>query len=593
MKIRIVVLIAGVFCTGFFLKGGLVQAEDLILPWTVESIQQALTTGTILVYARNGTDADGEIVADYFRYEITETKEDGLSWSGHAFDPADPTETLPSGGSGWKTWPEPEAALSPFFLPMDPEITLLRNEQITVPAGTFTCMVLEITGFMSDPVTVWLSPDLPGVYAKVVEGDVVLEFAGIRKASPTLESPEALLQTVDALTATLAQQPQDAEAYYQRGAAYLKSGQYAEAIQDYTKVIELIPQAARGYQARGLAYTEFAYPDKAIADYQQAVERDPTDAVTYQYWGRTLAQTQQFEEALQKFQKAIELDPDDARTYFERGYAYMQANKFAQAIYDYTECLRRQPDNFRAWYYRGAVYAKLQQDAGYLELEWDDNAIHDYFQAVRFKNAGKYGKPAELEMVAYELATLYQKRGKLAYEAKQYTAARRDFTSALEYDTDDAATYYWRAQSYRQLGKYPEAIQDYDAALAHDPKLADAYYYRGLTYQWDEQYAQAIPDYTTYIELDPQESATYKLRGDCLRLLERYAEAIQDYQAAIERESEYATAYYGRGLAYEQSGQNESAARDYNIYLKLQGEKDKNADKIRQKIRDLGYTPEF
>jgi tetratricopeptide (TPR) repeat protein len=105
--------------------------------------------------------------------------------------------------------------------------------------------------------------------------------------------------------------------------------------------------------------------------------------------------------------------------------------------------------------------------------------------------------------------------------------------------------------------------------------------------------SQAIQDYSKYTAFDPEEPATYKFRGDCYRMLEQYAEAIQDYDAAIERDPEYALAHYNRGLTYEKLGQNEQAANDYNVYLKLRGTEDENADKIRQQIRELGYTSEF
>lgn len=565
--------------------GDRAMAEELNLPWTVESVRKALTVGTVLVYTEKGTDSFGDPVDRHYSYEITQADESGIDYSSRGTHPEDPTETLGGGGAGSHKW-EDDEPISPFFVPgLVAEITLLRSEQVTVPAGTFDCVVVELTGeFFGKSNTVWMIPDKPGVYAKVVEEDLVYELVGIRQASPRIEPPETLLQNIETLTQTLSQHPQDAEAYYQRGESYLKLEKYEEAIQDYTKVIELAPQDARGYRARGLAYAEFAYADKAIADYQHALELDPNNAVTYQYWGRVLTQVRKYDEAFQKFQKALDLDPNNGMAYFERGYAYMRSGQYEDAIQEYTQCLKRLPDYFRAWYYRGSVHAELQQY---------DDAIWDYFRAVLLKNEGKYGKPVELEMVEYELSTLYQQRGKISYKAEKYKEALNDFKNAIEYYADDASSYYWRAESYRKLGYYSEAIQDYDAAITRDPDMADAYFYRGLSYELSENYTQAIQDYSKYTEFDPEEPATYKFRGDCYRMLAQYAEAIQDYDAAIARDPEYARAYYDRGLTHEKSGQNEQAANDYNVYLKLRGAEDENADKIRQRIRELGYTPQF
>ncbi len=45
-----------------------------------------------------------------------------------------------------------------------------------------------------------------------------------------------------------------ADAYYNRGIAYHKKGQYNRAIQDYDKAIEINPQYADAYNNRGVVY---------------------------------------------------------------------------------------------------------------------------------------------------------------------------------------------------------------------------------------------------------------------------------------------------------------------------------------------------
>ena len=54
-----------------------------------------------------------------------------------------------------------------------------------------------------------------------------------------------------------------------------------------------------------------------------------------------------------------------------------------------------------------------------------------------------------------------------------------------------------------------------------------------------------------------------------------------------------ADACYNRAIAYKKLGQSRKAADDYNNYLRINGNKDGNADQVRQKIRNLGYTPKY
>ena len=50
--------------------------------------------------------------------------------------------------------------------------------------------------------------------------------------------------------------PNDAEAYNNRGVAYSNKGDYDRAIADYTKAIELNPDYVEAYSNRGGAYVK-------------------------------------------------------------------------------------------------------------------------------------------------------------------------------------------------------------------------------------------------------------------------------------------------------------------------------------------------
>ncbi|MBI1922994.1 tetratricopeptide repeat protein [Candidatus Poribacteria bacterium] len=66
--------------------------------------------------------------------------------------------------------------------------------------------------------------------------------------------------------------PNDAEAYVNRGSAYAKQGLYDRAIQDYDKAISLNPNFALAYVNRGSAYAEGKQDyDHALQDYDKAI----------------------------------------------------------------------------------------------------------------------------------------------------------------------------------------------------------------------------------------------------------------------------------------------------------------------------------
>jgi len=70
-------------------------------------------------------------------------------------------------------------------------------------------------------------------------------------------------------------------------------------------------------------------------------------------------------------------------------------------------------------------------------------------------------------------------------------------------------------------------------------------------------------------------------------------ENIRDFTKAIELDPDHAVAYYNRAIAFKELGKNKEAADDYNEYLRICGDKNDDAEEIRQWIRDMGYTPKY
>ena len=106
--------------------------------------------------------------------------------------------------------------------------------------------------------------------------------------------------------------PQDAEAYYGRGAARLELGDYHGAIADYSQALRINPQDADAYYNRGVASYSLGRDQAAIEDWNQAVRINPNLAEAYGDRGFLRAELGDTQAAVADLQKA-------ARLFFDQG----------------------------------------------------------------------------------------------------------------------------------------------------------------------------------------------------------------------------------------------------------------------------------
>ena len=96
-----------------------------------------------------------------------------------------------------------------------------------------------------------------------------------------------------------------------RGQAYLRVGDYKEALEDLNRAIELNPQYFDGYHWRGNLYEEIEDFDAAIADYTRAIQLDPNDPHMLYDRATLYERLREYELALADFRAYRELDDWD------------------------------------------------------------------------------------------------------------------------------------------------------------------------------------------------------------------------------------------------------------------------------------------
>jgi tetratricopeptide (TPR) repeat protein len=128
-------------------------------------------------------------------------------------------------------------------------------------------------------------------------------------------------RAIDSYSQSISLNPNDYQAFNNRANAYANSGQYRRAIEDWTEAMLLNPDSAQPFYNRANAYLDLGQHEDAIKDYDAAIQRNPNFAQAFYCRGIAHANQGEYEDAIRDYDRAIRLDPRDAAALNNRGVA--------------------------------------------------------------------------------------------------------------------------------------------------------------------------------------------------------------------------------------------------------------------------------
>jgi len=128
--------------------------------------------------------------------------------------------------------------------------------------------------------------------------------------------------------------PEDPNAYNNRGIASAKEGRYEAAIAEFTRAFQRNPVFAEAYYNRGLVDLAIGQLGQAISDFSKTLEIRPEFVEGYSIRCDIHAAMGQYEQAISDFTKVIELDPDSTETYLKRSLAFYANGQYEKAWQD-------------------------------------------------------------------------------------------------------------------------------------------------------------------------------------------------------------------------------------------------------------------
>lgn len=181
-------------------------------------------------------------------------------------------------------------------------------------------------------------------------------------------------QAIEDYTRAIELKPDDARSYDNRGLTHQKIGDYSLAINDFTTAVAINPSYAKGYVDRGDLRWEQGDLVNAADDYTRAISIDPDAKDLYLNRAKLYSDQQEYSLALMDLNKALQLDPRYFKAYINRGIIYYDIGRYDFALKDYTTALNIDPENSAtynnmSWLYAtaDAVYKDGQKAVAYAE----------------------------------------------------------------------------------------------------------------------------------------------------------------------------------------------------------------------------------
>jgi tetratricopeptide (TPR) repeat protein len=228
-------------------------------------------------------------------------------------------------------------------------------------------------------------------------------------------------------------QMQEANAYINSGHGYYKNGCYDQAIEEYTKAVELYP-APVNYTIRADAYYAKGDYESAIADYTRVIDMNP-----------------------------------NVKYFNSRGDAYFAKEDYANALADYINAVCPDPHSY--YPLKNPKGTSFYRTISALQSIIRSNPDNGPYKTLLERVSQAFVKTLSTDDKASIMQELCQEGIYLHKESKYYGMAVEEYTRALILDPQDAYCLYLRGKAYEAWGKNAEALADYEKSREIAPDL--------------------------------------------------------------------------------------------------------------------------
>ena len=274
-------------------------------------------------------------------------------------------------------------------------------------------------------------------------------------------------------------QPNDPTLYAARARVFQAMDSSRRAIRDWERALELDSLNPELHLELGNLYYTTTLIDRASKEFERAIELAPEDPQPKLRMAEIELVRREHPTAMKLVNEALRIDPNVAHAYYLKGWIHKELGDTALAISSLRTAIEQDPEFYEAFIQLGILHAAKR-----------DHLAKEYYSSALLL------KPRNVE-VWYNLGMYYQESGQDSLALETYArmaeidsmnplapynsgfirmeylgetrAAVKDFTKALDLNTNYYQAWYNRGVALERLGSLDSAAADYQVALVIRP----------------------------------------------------------------------------------------------------------------------------
>ncbi len=171
-----------------------------------------------------------------------------------------------------------------------------------------------------------------------------------------LEEQKLCGQAIEAFTRAIELDSKNDSAYLHRGACRNQLGNYPDAVSDLTASLALQPNNSQAYALRAAAFAGSGQTPAALADASEAIRRNSTNVDNYLLRASLHQRAGEVQPALDDYTQAIAMAPQSEKAYLGRAALLRSQNQLVGSVKDCYKAIELNPGDPAAYLCRAEFY---------------------------------------------------------------------------------------------------------------------------------------------------------------------------------------------------------------------------------------------